>query len=83
MLFFELIDDLVVGCTPSKDGFQAGRMFMPRNAPNAVLIACGAVALIGSPVVPALAAIQLGQAELADLTPGLQTQAQARAVNDN
>ena len=56
---------------------------MPRNCRNAVLAASTAVALIGLPVVPALAASQLEQAELAGLTPELQAQVQARAVNGN
>jgi hypothetical protein len=58
-------------------------MFMPRNCRNAVLAACAAAALIGWPAVPALAATQLEQAELAGLTPELQAQVQARAVNGN
>ena len=56
---------------------------MPRNCRNAVLAACTAIALIGSPVAPALAASQLEQAELADLTPELRAQVEARAVNGN
>ena len=56
---------------------------MPRNYRNAVLAACTAIALIGSSVVPALAASQLEQAELADLTPELRAQVEARAVNGN
>ena len=56
---------------------------MPRNCRNAVLATCAAVALIGLPGVPALAASQLEQAELADLTPELQAQVQARAINGN
>jgi hypothetical protein len=58
-------------------------MFMPRNCRNTVLAACTAVALIGSPVGHALAASRLEQAELAGLTPELQAQVQARAVNGN
>jgi len=57
-------------------------MSMPRACRNVVLAACTAVALIGSPIVPALGASQLEQAELADL-PELQAQVQARAVNGN
>ena len=56
---------------------------MPRNCRSAVLAACTAVALIGLPVVPALAASQLEQAELAGLTPELRAQVQQRAVNGN
>ena len=55
---------------------------MPRACRNVVLAACTAVALIGSPIVPALGASQLEQAELAGL-PELQAQVQARAVNGN
>src|SRR5215813_14297109 len=58
-------------------------MFMSRNCRNAALAICTAVALIGLPGVPALAASQLEQAELADLTPELQAQVQARAINGN
>jgi hypothetical protein len=56
---------------------------MPRNCRNAVLAACAAVALSGLPIVPALAASQLEQAELAGLTPKLQAEVQARAINGN
>jgi hypothetical protein len=58
-------------------------MVMPRNCRSVVLAACTAAALIGWPSVDALAASQLEQAELAGLTPELQAQVQARAVNGN
>jgi len=57
-------------------------MSMPRACRNVVLAACTAVALIRSPIVPAMGASQLEQAELAGL-PELQAQVQARAINGN
>jgi hypothetical protein len=47
------------------------------------LTASASIALIGLTVVQALAASQLEQAELVGLTPELQAQVQARAVNGN
>jgi hypothetical protein len=53
------------------------------NCRNVVLSACTVVALIGTPVVPALAASQLEQAVLAGLPLEQQGQVQAKAVNGN
>jgi len=58
-------------------------MLMPRTCRKVVLAACTAVALIGLPAVPALAASQLEQAELADPAPELRAQVEARAVDGN
>src|SRR5215472_11405676 len=57
---------------------------MPRNLRNVVLVACTAVALIGSPVVHAQSAsTALEQAQLAELSTDLRTQVQARATGGN
>jgi hypothetical protein len=56
---------------------------MTRQRKMATLIAGMAIAAIATPMASARAATQLGQAELAGLSPQLREQVLARAVNGN